>query len=319
MRSNVKVNKTMDKTAPASATASLSIPRQRTSKVIAETVKTGIVKSNLIAMFAGMALALYANQLNPLIMIPEIVLATIGSAFVIGAAGTFNNLYDRDIDRVMERTKNRPTVTGVMSLRNGLIFGSALAILGLISLFIASPLAGLFGFLGLFLYVIPYTMWTKRRTIYNTEIGSLSGAVPPLIGWAAISSDMMSPGVLGLFIVMLLWQMPHFYAIAIRKHDEYKAASVPMLPVVKGLRRTYLQTNFYLVLLIAASFLFLPLSLGIVLVALLLSGAWLVLSIVGYHKMDEQKWARVMFIYSLNHMSILFATIILYCIVATVF
>lgn len=118
---------------------------------------------------------------------------------------------------------------------------------------------------------------------------------------------------------MLLWQMPHFYAIAIRKHDEYKAASVPMLPVVKGLRRTYLQTNFYLVLLIAASFLFLPLSLGIVLVALLLSGAWLVLSIVGYHKMDEQKWARVMFIYSLNHMSILFATIILYCIVATVF
>ncbi|WP_239575307.1 heme o synthase [Geomicrobium sediminis] len=309
----------MDKTAPASATASLSIPRQRTSKVIAETVKTGIVKSNLIAMFAGMALALYANQLNPLIMIPEIVLATIGSAFVIGAAGTFNNLYDRDIDRVMERTKNRPTVTGVMSLRNGLIFGSALAILGLISLFIASPLAGLFGFLGLFLYVIPYTMWTKRRTIYNTEIGSLSGAVPPLIGWAAISSDMMSPGVLGLFIVMLLWQMPHFYAIAIRKHDEYKAASVPMLPVVKGLRRTYLQTNFYLVLLIAASFLFLPLSLGIVLVALLLSGAWLVLSIVGYHKMDEQKWARVMFIYSLNHMSILFATIILYCIVATVF
>ncbi|EZH64592.1 protoheme IX farnesyltransferase [Bacillaceae bacterium JMAK1] len=319
MRSNVKVNKTMDKAAPASATASLSIPRQRTSKVIAETVKTGIVKSNLIAMFAGMALALYANQLNPLIMIPEIVLATIGSAFVIGAAGTFNNLYDRDIDRVMERTKNRPTVTGVMSLRNGLIFGSALAILGLISLFIASPLAGLFGFLGLFLYVIPYTMWTKRRTIYNTEIGSLSGAVPPLIGWAAISSDMMSPGVLGLFIVMLLWQMPHFYAIAIRKHDEYKAASVPMLPVVKGLRRTYLQTNFYLVLLIAASFLFLPLSLGIVLVALLLSGAWLVLSIVGYHKMDEQKWARVMFIYSLNHMSILFATIILYCIVATVF
>ncbi|GAJ98527.1 LOW QUALITY PROTEIN: heme O synthase, protoheme IX farnesyltransferase COX10-CtaB [Geomicrobium sp. JCM 19055] len=309
----------MDKATPATATASLSIPRQRTSKVIAETVKTGIVKSNLIAMFAGMALALYANQLNPLIMIPEIVLATIGSAFVIGAAGTFNNLYDRDIDRIMERTKNRPTVTGVMSLRNGLIFGSSLAILGLISLFIASPLAGLFGFLGLFLYVIPYTMWTKRRTIYNTEIGSLSGAVPPLIGWAAISSDMMSPGVLGLFIVMLLWQMPHFYAIAIRKHDEYKAASVPMLPVVKGLRRTYLQTNFYLVLLIAASFLFLPLSLGIVLVALLLSGAWLVLSIVGYHKMDEQKWARVMFIYSLNHMSILFATIILYCIVATVF
>lgn len=192
MRSNVKVNKTMDKATPATATASLSIPRQRTSKVIAETVKTGIVKSNLIAMFAGMALALYANQLNPLIMIPEIVLATIGSAFVIGAAGTFNNLYDRDIDRIMERTKNRPTVTGVMSLRNGLIFGSSLAILGLISLFIASPLAGLFGFLGLFLYVIPYTMWTKRRTIYNTEIGSLSGAVPPLIGWAAISSDMMS-------------------------------------------------------------------------------------------------------------------------------
>ncbi|GAK13310.1 heme o synthase [Geomicrobium sp. JCM 19039] len=320
MRSNVKVDKTMDKATTAStASASLSVPRQSISKVIAETVKTGIVKSNLIAMFAGIALALYANQVSPLQMIPEIVFATIGSAFIIGAAGTFNNVYDRDIDSIMERTKNRPTVTGVMPVRTALIFGTTIALLGLLALFFASPLAALFGFMGLFLYVIPYTMWSKRRSIYNTEIGSISGAMPPLIGWAAISTDMLSAGVLGLFVVMLLWQMPHFYAIAIRKHDEYKAAKVPMLPVVKGLRRTYVQTNVYLVALIFASFLFMPLSLGIVLVALILGVGWLLLSMIGYRRMDPQKWAKSMFIYSLNHMSILFATIILYCIVATVF
>ncbi|MFZ7947202.1 MULTISPECIES: heme o synthase [Bacillaceae] len=312
MKSEVKIGQSIQK-------ASLKIPKQESPKILAETIKIGIIKSNLIAMLAGSALALYTNHISPFEKLPEIIFAIIGSTLVIGAAGTFNNLYDRDIDSIMDRTKNRPTVTGVMPQKFGLIFGTSMALFGLAALAIAMPLASFFGLLGLFIYVVPYTMWSKRRTIFNTEIGSISGAMPPLIGWTAITSDMTHLGLLGLFTVMVLWQMPHFYSIAIRRHDEYKSAKVPMLPVVKGYKRTYIQTNIYLFALVAASFLFASVSIGITLVALLLSLGWFILSIVGYKKMPPEKWARMMFIFSLNHISILFITIVIYGFIGTFF
>lgn len=290
------------------------------SDILAQTVKTGIIKSNLIPMWAGLTLGMYKNKMTFMDNIPEMIFATIGSALVIGAAGAFNNVYDRDIDAIMPRTKSRPTVTGEMSAKATLFLAVAMLVIGVGTLALASPLAALFGFLGVFLYVVPYTMWTKRRTIYNTEIGSISGAVPPLIGWSAVSSDVTHPALIGLFFVMVIWQMPHFYAIAIRKHADYEAANVPMLPVVKGMRRTYYQTNFYLILLILSSFLFGSLSMGIMLVALLLSVAWLVMSIYGYHSnKDQVKWATKMFVFSLLHMTILFSTIIVYSLVGVIF
>lgn len=294
--------------------------QQSRSSILAQTVKTGIIKSNLIPMWAGLTLGMYKNKMTFIENIPEIIFATIGSALVIGAAGAFNNVYDRDIDAIMPRTQSRPTVTGEMSPKSTLALAFALLILGVAVLYLASPLAAAFGFLGVFLYVVPYTMWTKRRTIYNTEIGSIGGAIPPVIGWAAVSSDITHPAILGLFFVMVIWQMPHFYAIAIRKHADYEAAKVPMLPVVKGMRRTYYQTNFYLLLLILSSFLFGSLSIGIMLVALLLSIAWLVMSIYGYHSNKDQiKWATKMFVFSLFHMTILFSTVIVYSLVGVIF
>ncbi|AVK84368.1 protoheme IX farnesyltransferase [Lysinibacillus sp. B2A1] len=294
--------------------------QQSRSSILAQTVKTGIIKSNLIPMWAGLTLGMYKNKMTFIENIPEIIFATIGSALVIGAAGAFNNVYDRDIDAIMPRTQSRPTVTGEMSAKSTLALAFALLILGVAVLYLASPLAAAFGFLGVFLYVVPYTMWTKRRTIYNTEIGSIGGAIPPVIGWAAVSSDITHPAILGLFFVMVIWQMPHFYAIAIRKHADYEAAKVPMLPVVKGMRRTYYQTNFYLLLLILSSFLFGSLSIGIMLVALLLSIAWLVMSIYGYHSNKDQiKWATKMFVFSLFHMTILFSTVIVYSLVGVIF
>ncbi|WP_242243174.1 heme o synthase [Bacillus cereus group sp. BfR-BA-01309] len=298
---------------------SLKTPKQTPAKILAQTVKTGIIKSNLIPMFAGLTLALYTYQISLFEKLPEIVFALIGSILVMGAAGAFNNLYDRDIDSIMERTKNRPTVTGEIKPKAVLWLGILMTTLGLFSLALTTLLAAFLGFLGLFFYIVPYTMWSKRRTIYNTEVGSISGAMPPLIGWAAIYPDITHPAILGLFVITVIWQMPHFYAIAIRKHDEYKAAKVPMLPVVKGVKRTYLQTNIYLIILIAMSFLFSSLSLGLTLVALLLSILWLVLSIFGYKKMDSEKWAKSMFVYSLLHMTILFSTVIIYSLMGIFF
>ncbi|WP_216831115.1 heme o synthase [Alkalihalobacterium elongatum] len=297
----------------------ITTPKQSLSNNLALTVKTGIIKSNLVTMFAGLTLALYTYQYSLFDKIPEIIFALVGSILVMGAAGAFNNLYDRDIDSIMERTKNRPTVTGEIKVTTVLWLAISMSISGVIILALATQLAALLGFLGLFFYVVPYTMWSKRRTIYNTEIGSISGAMPPLIGWAAIHPDITHPAILGLFVIAVIWQMPHFYAIAIRKHEEYKAAKVPMLPVVKGIRRTYIQTNVYLVILIATSFLLGSLSLGLMLVALLLGVIWLILSIYGYKKMDPGKWAKSLFIFSLIHMTVLFSTVIIYSVIGILF
>lgn len=297
----------------------LTIQKQTLPNILAQTIKTGIIKSNLIPMFAGLTLALYTYQIGLFEKLSEIIFALIGSILVMGAAGAFNNLYDRDIDSIMERTKKRPTVTGEIKPKAVLWLGILMSIFGIVTLALATPLAAFLGFLGLFFYIVPYTMWSKRRTIYNTEVGSISGATPPLIGWASIYPDITHPAILGLFVITVIWQMPHFYAIAIRKHDEYKAAKVPMLPVVKGVKRTYKQTNIYLIVLIAISFLFGSLSLGLMLVALLLSIMWLILSIFGYKKMDSEKWAKSMFIYSLFHMTILFSTVIIYSLMGIFF
>ncbi|ASB87832.1 heme o synthase [Bacillus sonorensis] len=282
------------------------------STILAQTIKSGIIKSNLIPMFAGLTLSLYTYKIGPVEKLSEITFALIGSILVMGAAGAFNNLYDRDIDCIMERTKKRPTVTGEIKPKTVLWLGISMAATGMSCLLLTTPLAAFLGFLGLFFYIVPYTMWSKRRTIYNTEVGSISGAMPLLIGWSAIHPDITHPAVLGLFMIAVIWQMPHFYSIAIRKHDEYKAAKVPMLPVVKGVKRTYIQTNIYLIVLTATSFLLGPLSHGLMLSALLLNVLWIILSIFGYKKMESEKWAKLMFIYSLFHMTVFFSTVIAY-------
>ena len=286
--------------------------KQSYSKLWAQAVKTGIIKSNLVPMVAGLMLALYTYELSFIENIWNVVLALAGTTAVIAAAGSFNNVYDRDIDAVMQRTKIRPTVTGAISIKTILIVAFILLIGGIVLLYFTTPLAALLGFLGVFFYVVPYTMWTKRRTIWNTEIGSISGAMPPLIGWAAVAPDIWHPACWALFIIMVIWQMPHFYAIAIRKRDDYAAANIPMLPVVKGERRTYIQSNIYLIILMLTSFLFLPLSLGLTIVAFVLGGIWLWLSFIGYRKMEGKTWANKMFAYSLFHMVALFATVIIY-------
>ena len=295
-----------------------NMQKQKQKGLWGQIIKTGIIKSNLIPMIAALMLALYTYNLSFIDHIPHIILAILGSAAVIGAAGAYNNVYDRDIDKLMPRTQTRPTVTGEVSAKQVLVAATALLVVGLVLLFLAKPLAALMGFLGVFFYVVPYTMWTKRRTIWNTEVGSISGAMPPLIGWAAVAPDIWHPAAWALFAIMVIWQMPHFYAIAIRKKVDYAAASIPMLPVVKGERRTYIQSNVYLVLLILSSLLFLPLSLGLTIVSAVLGLIWLGMSIIGYHKKEGTKWANKMFAYSLFHMMFIFGTVVVYAAVGMV-
>lgn len=292
--------------------------KQSKQKLWAQAVKTGIIKSNLIPMIAALMLALYTYNLDFVEHIPAIIYAVLGTAAVIAAAGAYNNVYDRDIDKIMPRTKTRPTVTGELSAKTVLMAATILLIIGLILLAMTTPLAAVLGFLGVFFYVVPYTMWTKRRTIWNTEVGSISGAMPPLIGWAAVAPDIWHPAAWALFLIMVIWQMPHFYAIAIRKKEDYAAANIPMLPVAKGLRRTYIQSNVYLVLLILSSFLFYPLSVGLTAVSFILSVIWLWMSMQASRDQEEKKWANKMFAYSLFHMMFIFGTVFIYATVGLI-
>ncbi|MFI2855968.1 heme o synthase [Paenibacillus sp. JSM ZJ436] len=296
--------------------ANLTLEYKPFSKALGETVKTGIIRSNMIAVFTGLCMALYVYDASIAEHWLAILASLVGSSFIIGAAGAFNNLYDRDIDAVMERTRNRPTVTGQVDTRTGLALGIFLTVAGTLLLLFASPMAALFALLGLFLYMIPYTMWTKRRTVYNTEVGSISGAVPPLIGWSVISHDYAHAGIWALVITMILWQMPHFYCIAIRRFDEYKAAGVPMLPVVKGIKRAYTQSNVYLVLLSASSFLFWSFSPIVAVIVLLINLAWLVTSFKTYNPAEQKAWATKMFIFSIQHLILVYLVIVLYSLIA---
>ena len=179
----------------------------------------------------------------------------IGGTLAAGGANTFNMVYDRDIDAIMERTKKRPLVTGVMTPRAATIFACVLELLsfGLLAWrvnFLSAWLAmGATAF-----YVFIYTIWLKRRSKQNIVIGGAAGAVPVLIGWAAVTNNLSWTPVL-LFVIIFIWTPPHFWALAVRYRDDYAAANVPMMPVVASLRRTTLEIMIYSVIMWALTML----------------------------------------------------------------
>ncbi|OEH93913.1 heme o synthase [Bacillus solimangrovi] len=272
-------------------------------------IKVGIINSNLITTFTGLWLALHYTNQDFIANIDNVLFAIFGTALVIAGGCTLNNYYDRDIDHIMERTKNRPTVTGNISLTKVLTMGIGFTILGTVLLAFASITAAIFGLIGFFSYVVLYTMWSKRRFTLNTIVGSISGAVPPLIGWAAIDSS-LHPVAWVLFLIVFIWQTPHFLALAMKKCEDYRAAGIPMLPVVHGFAFTKRQIIIYVICLLPVPFYLSSLGLVYVIIAGILGFGWVALSIAGFYMKDDLKWATMMFIYSLNYLTILFVAMV---------
>ena len=187
------------------------------------------------------------------------MLATLaGGTLAAGGANAMNMVYDRDIDAVMKRTQKRPLVTGLISPRDATIFAVLLELAAYLVLqHWDNQLAGLLALSGTFFYVIIYTIWLKRRSKQNIVIGGAAGAVPVLVGWAAITNNLSWAPVL-LFLVIFIWTPPHFWALAVRYRDDYAAANVPMLPVVTSLRRTTLEIMAYSVIMWALTILIGP-------------------------------------------------------------
>ncbi|NMH72699.1 protoheme IX farnesyltransferase [Bacillus sp. RO2] len=274
-------------------------------------IKIGIVNSNFITTFTGLWLAIYFTQTDGFIANLEIVLLTmIGSSLVVAGSCSLNNYIDRDIDHLMSRTKNRPTVTGRMNPKGALYLGLFLTAVGTIILGFTTITAAVIGLIGAFTYVVLYTMWSKRKNTLNTVIGSVSGAVPPLIGWAAVDPGLSLIAWI-LFFIMFVWQIPHFLAIAIRRCEEYRNAGIPMLPVVHGFDITRRQMLVWVACLLPLPFWLFDLGIGLIVLATLLNLGWLALSIAGFKMKDGMKWATLMFVYSLNYLTILFVSMII--------
>ena len=249
---------------------------------IKSVIKVGIVNSNLFTVFAGYWLALYFAEASFMANIKLFLLTMFGSIFVLIGASVLNNWYDVDIDPVMGRTKTRPTVTGKISLNSVLFLGITSTLLGLILLYFTTITAAIIAFIGWFTYVVLYTIWSKRRYTLNTEIGCISGAVPPLIGWSAVNPELFHIVPIVLFLIMFIWQTPHFLALAMKNCKEYKAAGIPMLPVVHGFEFTKRQIVVYIACLLPLPFFLGELGITFLIIATTLNVAWLLIGFSGF-------------------------------------
>ncbi len=241
-----------------------------------------------------------------------VLLTCLGGSLSAGGAGAVNHYYDRDIDVQMARTASRPVPSGRVRPGAALAYGIVLQALSFVLLasavnLLAAVLA-LAGFLG---YVFVYTMWLKRSTPQNIVIGGAAGAVPPLVGWGAVTGT-VDPTALYLFAIVFYWTPPHFWALSLLMKDEYARVGVPMMPVVHGEAETRRQIVLYTVLLVVLTML--PVVFGFfgaiyAAVALALGGAFLVLAIRLQRRADRQSALRT-YLYSLAYLAVLFGAMV---------
>jgi protoheme IX farnesyltransferase len=258
--------------------------------------KPGIVYGNV---FTTIAAFLYASQLrfNGLLFIATIL----GIGLVIASACVFNNYLDRDMDAKMERTARRALVTGKISVRSALIYGTILGLIGigLLYIYVNALTAGLalFGFV---MYVGAYTR-IKRTSEWAAVVGAIPGAVPIVVGYTAVTNRLDTPAII-LFIILALWQLPHFYAIALYRLKEYGAAGIPTLPARKGIAATkvHIVSSIVAYVLAASSLtIFGYAGYGYLALALILGIMWLAQSAREYRSMEPSVWARRVFLFSL--------------------
>jgi protoheme IX farnesyltransferase len=242
-----------------------------------------------------------------------VALTCLGGALSAGGAGAINHVLDRDIDRTMRRTADRPVASGRVSPGAGLAFGIVLGAAAFVLLATTvNLLAALLSLSGLLGYVFVYTLWLKRSSSSNIVIGGAAGAVPVLVGWTAVTNSLDWPPVV-LFAVIFYWTPPHFWALAIRYRDDYARAHVPMLPVVASLRTTAVRIVLYTLLLWALTLVFAPVAgMGdIYIAAALVLGAvftWLAVRLL---RDNSPQAAMRVFTWSITYITLLFAAIAL--------
>lgn len=259
--------------------------------------KPGIVGGNAITAVAGFAVGSFGHPIN----VARDYAMLLGLSLVVAGACAVNNYLDRDIDSNMQRTQRRPLVQGTVSAPAALTFGVLLLLAGLLTLaWFTNWVAAAVALTGFVTYTAVYTP-SKRKTAYSTIIGSVPGAVPPVVGYAAARGHLDIPA-LALFLFMAFWQIPHFYAIGIMRLKDYRSAHLPIWPITHGIPSTKRQMFLFMGAFTGTA-LALPLlgytSKIVLVLAVILCGQWLWLGWQGLSRTDDPQWARAMFTRSL--------------------
>ncbi|HTY97140.1 MAG TPA: heme o synthase [Solirubrobacteraceae bacterium] len=241
-----------------------------------------------------------------------VLLTCLGGYMSAGGAGAINHYFDRDIDAQMARTANRPVPSGRIPPRVALLFGCTLAACSVVLLWLAvNPLAAGLSFAGFLGYVFVYTFWLKRRSPQNIVIGGAAGAVPPLVGWAAVTGSVSGTALL-MFFIVFFWTPPHFWSLSLLMKDEYAKVGVPMLPVVRGEAETRRQIALYAVLLYVVTQL--PFCAGgfgaIYLVASVVLGLGFVYGSQLLIRRADRPTALRLYLYSLAYLALLFCSMV---------
>jgi heme o synthase len=232
----------------------------------------------------------------------------LGGALAAGGANAINMVVDRDIDKLMHRTSRRPLVTGAVTPRAALVFAISLEVAAFVELWAwVNLLSATLAISATLFYVFVYTLWLKRTSSQNIVIGGAAGAVPVLVGWAAVTNSLSWTPVV-MFAVIFVWTPPHFWALAVKYKDDYQAASVPMLPAVATFRRTARAILLYSVLLVAVSLLLASVgTLGVIyVVAASVLGVVFVAMAVRLVRQQTAKSAMQLFSYSITYLTLLF-------------
>jgi protoheme IX farnesyltransferase len=236
------------------------------------------------------------------------IVTVMGGALAAGGANTFNMYIDRDIDGLMVRTQARPLVTGAVTPRSALLFGLLLEVAAFVLLWLAvNLLSALLAISATLFYVFVYSLWLKRTSKQNIVIGGAAGAVPALVGWAAVTNSLsLAPWL--LFAVIFFWTPPHFWALAIKYAEDYKAADVPMLPVVSSIRSTAIQMICYTIVVLALSiWIYFVLETGFIyLAASVIFGGIFLWHTVLLLKRPTMAQAMKVFHYSISYLGLLF-------------
>ena len=242
-----------------------------------------------------------------------VLVTLLGGTLAAGGANAINMFVDRDIDKLMVRTQGRPLVTGLIDPGHALAFAIALEVVAFAVLWAgANLLSAVLALAAALFYVFIYTLWLKRTSRQNIVIGGAAGAVPVLVGWAAVRNDVTWAPVL-LFAVMFLWTPPHFWALAIRHIDDYRAAAVPMLPAVAPLRQVVRQMLAYTVVMVVGTLVLAPVAdLGVIYVAgAAVLGALFIYGTAALGRDPDPQKAMRLFGYSISYVTLLFGLLTL--------
>ena len=271
-------------------------------------MKPRVMSLVVFTAFCGLSLA--PGNIHPLIAISAILFITIGA----GSAAAINMWYDRDIDAIMKRTQKRPIITGAINPDEALSFGIVTGVLSVILMALCVNItSAILLSITILYYVFIYTIWLKRSSIQNVVIGGAAGALPPMIGWAAVSGE-VSWQSFTLFAIIFMWTPPHSWALALFRVQDYRDCGVPMMPVIKGDQYTIKQILFYSILMVITTLL--PYILGmsgqIYLAIALTLGAGFMYYTVKLFGDNDNKYAKKLFWYSIFYLFTIFLSLLVF-------